>query len=146
MSAGSWVHSSRHVLGPVTQNNLWSWDKAEDSRWPYKEIFLPELDLIPEKYYWVIDNTTPTPILLGPEGFSFQFLYTTMLFILTRVRWQCCSDEINGKQLKGRIIPQTCDTAWNAPLFPFMYVYDILRCNRTFSHTYTYVTHRYTQI
>lgn len=61
MSAGSWVHSSCHVLRPVTQNNLWSWDKADNSRWPYKEIFLPELDLIPEKCHWVIDNTTPTP-------------------------------------------------------------------------------------
>lgn len=60
MSAGSWVHSSRRVPRPVTQNNLWSWDKADDSRWPYKEIFLPELDLILGKCHWVIDNT-PTP-------------------------------------------------------------------------------------
>ncbi len=136
MSAGSWVHSSRRVPRPVTQNNLWSWDKADDSRWPYKEIFLPELDLIPGKCHWVIDNTPTPPVLLGPEGFSFQFLYTTMLFILTRVRWQCCSYEINGKQLKGRIIPWTCNIAWNAPLFPFMYICDILKCNRKFTHAH----------
>lgn len=103
MPAGDELHSFRHVLNLVTQNNLWSLDKAVHSRWPYQEIFLLELDIIPG----ITSESNIMPHPAGSSRIPFQFLYTTMRFILSA--YNDSAQAWNKlKCLKGRIIPWTC--------------------------------------
>lgn len=91
----SWVQSPRTTCDPL--------DKDTHSWWPYQEIFLQELDIIPG----ITTESNIMPCPAGSSRISFQFLYTTMRFILS-VYNDSAQAWNKLKCLKGRIIPWTC--------------------------------------